>query len=85
VSGNLTDIVITESKFSATGKLKLSDTKTMGRQLSTKWINANIQKMLDSPNPSTYQTGLLLKNNRTMIRIKAAVTNPQGVQRFSNQ
>jgi len=83
--GNLTDIVITESKFSATGKLKLSDTKTMGRQLSTKWINANIQKMLDSPNPSTYQTGKLLDANKTMIRLKAAVTNPQGVQRFSNQ
>jgi hypothetical protein len=81
--GSLTNLVITESKFSSTGTLQLNNTATMGRQLSPTWIDANIQRMVGSADPAIVRSGMLLQANRNMIRVKAVVLNPQGVQRFS--
>ena len=80
--GSIKDIVITESKFASDGRLRLSDTKTMGRQLSPEWINANIDRMIQSTNPAIVRTGRLLQANRTNVQVRAALLNPQGIQRF---
>jgi len=83
-NGSIIDLVITESKYASSGKLRLTNTATMGRQMSPQWIDANIQRMLNSTDPSVVRSGMLLQANRNMVRGKAAVLNPQGVQRFSN-
>ncbi len=83
-SGSIADIVITESKFASDGKLRLDTTRGMGRQLSPQWIDGNIQRMLNSSDPAIVRTGMTLDANRSLIRAKAAVTNANGVQRFSS-
>jgi len=82
-NGSITDIVITESKFATNGVRQLTQNRTTGRQLSPQWINANIQRMLNSSDPSIVRTGMTLDANRSLIRARAAVTNANGVQRFS--
>ena len=82
-NGNIADIVITESKFSSTGSASLTNTKTMGKQLSSEWIDANIQKMRLSADVDVRRTARMLERNRDLIRPKAAVINPSGVQRFN--
>ena len=51
--------------------------------MSPEWIDANIQKMMNSTNPSVMETGFLLDANRAIIRTKANVLNPQGVNRWN--
>ncbi|MCP5208462.1 MAG: hypothetical protein H7A01_14750 [Hahellaceae bacterium] len=80
--GNPLDIIINESKFTATGKASLSNSN-MGRQMSPEWIDANIQKMMNSSNPSIMENGFFLDLNRSMIRPKINVVNPQGVNGWS--
>lgn len=81
--GSPVDIVINESKFSSTGSFSLANTKTMGRQLSSEWINGNIQKMLLSDDPAVVDTARLLRNNSELIRVKANALNPQGANRWN--
>ncbi|THB69294.1 MAG: RHS repeat-associated core domain-containing protein, partial [Gammaproteobacteria bacterium] len=81
--GGIVDIVISESKFSSTGSASLTNTKTMGKQLSSEWIDANIQKMRLSDDAAVRNTARMLQRNRDIIRTKAAVINPAGVQRFN--
>ncbi|HLN30405.1 MAG TPA: hypothetical protein VK395_21865 [Gemmataceae bacterium] len=83
-SGTITDIVITESKYSSTGALKLAQTKTMGRQLSTQWIDANIDRLINNSNPTLARVGQLLDANRNLIRPKAAILGPSGLLKFYN-
>ena len=83
-SGKITDIVITESKYSSSGTLKLAQTKTMGRQLSTQWIDANIDRLINNSNPTLARVGQLLDANRNLIRPKAAVLGPSGLLKFYN-
>ena len=82
-NGDIADLMITESKFASDGLLRLTTTKTMGRQMSAPWIDANIQRMLNSADPAVVRTGQLLDANRSLIRGKAAVLDPEGVLRFS--
>jgi hypothetical protein len=74
--------IISESKFSSTGHASLSKTN-MGQQMSPEWIDANIQKMMYSSNPSVMKTGFFLDANRSLIRTKINVLNPQGVNRWN--
>lgn len=82
--GSVTDIIITESKYAPDGVLKLANTKTMGQQLSSNWIDGNIQKMLNSADPSVVRSGMLLDANRHLIRAKGAVLDSSGVLQFSS-
>lgn len=82
-AGNaIKDIIIVESKYAATGRASLPMTKTMGRQMSTRWIDANIQKLMDSGSRTLQRTGRLLDSNRTIIRPKVNVLDAQGVNRW---
>lgn len=81
--GNISDIIISESKFSSSGRATLSNTKRMGRQLSDEWIDTNIQKMIRSSDPAVQQTGRLLRNYRSLIRKKANVLDSAGVNRWN--
>ena len=65
--GGILDIVITESKYASSGKLRLTNTTTMGRQLSPQWINANIQRMVRSNDTAVRQAGRLLQQNRGLV------------------
>ena len=80
--GNPLDIIINESKFTSTGRASLSNTN-MGRQMSPEWIDANIQKMMNSSNPGIMENGFFLDLNRSMIKPKINVVNPQGVNGWS--
>lgn len=67
--------------FSSTGSASLTQTITMGQQLSARWINANIQKMRVSADAGVRRTARILERNQDLIRIKAAVIDPSSVQR----
>ena len=79
--GNL-QIVITESKYNAKGKLKLGNTKWKGKQMSDQWVRATIDEMINSNNPAVVQTGRFLDDNFDLIIKKAGVTDAKGIQRF---
>lgn len=81
--GSIADIIISESKFTSTGKASLTNTKTMGRQLSPEWIDGNIQKMLNSTDPAVVETGLFLDANRSLIRTKANALDAAGTNRWN--
>ena len=81
--GNPIDIIINESKFSSSGKASLTKTKTMGRQLDTEWIDANIQKMKKSADPAVMESGFFLDANRSLITPKANLLTPNGVNRWN--
>jgi hypothetical protein len=76
------DIIINESKFTSTGRVSLSNTN-MGRQMSPEWIDANIQKMMNSSNQDVVETGFMLDAYRNIVRTKFNVLNPQGVNRWN--
>jgi hypothetical protein len=80
--GNPVDIIINESKFTSTGRASLSNTN-MGQQMSPRWIDANIEKMMGSSNPSVMENGYFLDANRSLIRTKINVLNPQGVNQWN--
>jgi hypothetical protein len=82
-NGNIMDIVITESKFSSSGAASLTKTKTMGRQLSSEWIDGNLRRMRLSEDAEIRRTARILEQNRDLIRTKASVTDSSGVQRFN--
>lgn len=48
--GEITDLIITESKFSSTGRAYLPQTATKGQQLSEEWIEKTIKEMLKQRN-----------------------------------
>jgi YD repeat-containing protein len=77
------DIIISESKWSSTGEARLTNTWSMGQQLSNQWIDANIAKMLNSWRPSLQNTGQFLTDYRDMIRVKANVLGPDGYNRWN--
>ena len=51
--GKINDVVIGEAKF---GRSRLGNT-SMGKQMGTRWVNGNIQKMIDSKDLATAQAG----------------------------
>ncbi len=81
--GRITDVIITESKYSSSGSASLTKTKTMGKQLSDQWIDGNIEKMLASDNPTVRATGEFLLEHRSAIRTKANVLDPEGTNRWN--
>lgn len=80
--GTVVDIIISESKFTSTGRASLANTK-MGKQMSPEWIDANIRKMMINDDPAVRATGRLLRNNSELIRTKANVLDPAGVNRWN--
>jgi hypothetical protein len=48
----------------------------MGQQLSDEWIDANIFKMSRSNDPQLRATAEILENNKSLIRVKANVPDP---------
>ncbi|HAS6360217.1 TPA: hypothetical protein RQJ98_000527 [Vibrio vulnificus] len=82
-AGQPVDIIITESKFTSSGNASLTNTKTMGKQISPEWIDANIQKMMNSSDMSVMETGFFLDMNKSVIRTKANVLTPDGVNRWN--
>jgi hypothetical protein len=80
--GGPIDIIINESKFTSTGRASLSQTN-LGQQMSPRWIDANIQKMMNSADPAVMETGYFLDANRSIIRTKVNVLNPQGINRWN--
>ena len=82
-SGNPIDIIITESKFSSSGRASLVKTITMGRQMSPEWIDANISKMMNSSDMMVMETGYFLDANKVLIRTKANILTPDGVNRWN--
>ena len=87
--GGILDIVITESKYASSGKLRLTNTATMGRQLSPQWIDANIRRMLQQHMIHAVRAslGMLLQANRNrwLVGPKAAVINPSRSSDDSNR
>lgn len=65
---NIVDTIIVESKASSSGKARLADTNTMGKQMSDKWIRANIDKMIESDDLFLKQTGNFLLDNIDKVR-----------------
>lgn len=55
----------------------------MGKQLSSEWIDANIGKMINNADLSVMESGLFLDVNRSMIRTKANVLYPQGINSWN--
>lgn len=80
--GGPIDIIINESKCTSTGRTSLSNTN-MGKQMSSACIDENIQKMMNHVDTSVMETGFFLDANRSIIRTKANVLNPQGVNRWN--
>lgn len=80
--GGVADIIITESKFSSSGKASVSKTD-MGRQMGAEWIDANIQKMMLDSNPAVQETGLFLDMYKSLIRTKGSITTPDGLNRWN--
>jgi hypothetical protein len=80
--GTVVDIIINESKFSSTGRASLANTN-MGKQMSSAWINENIQKMMNSTDVAVMETGFFLDANRALIRTKANVLDPLGINRWN--
>lgn len=76
-NGEVTEIIINESKFSSSGNVSLPTTN-MGKQMSPEWIDANIGKMMNSADPAIVETGMLLDANRHLIRAKMNVLDPAG-------
>ena len=84
--GNVTKIIITESKFASNGNGSLATTKTMDKQLSPEWIQKNITKMLNSKDPTVVRTAQLLNDHKhlpNVFGVKAAVIDSAGNQRFN--
>ena len=80
--GQVSQIVITESKFSKSGRLVLGQTKTKGKQMSEEWVRKTIREMLRSGDKSVEDTAELLLKNEKLIKLKAAVLQPNGRLRF---
>ncbi|OAB45520.1 contractile injection system protein, VgrG/Pvc8 family [Paenibacillus glacialis] len=55
--GKVADIIINESKF---GSSKLGKTK-MGKQMSNKWIEGNLKKMIKSPDPEVRKAAKIVQ------------------------
>jgi hypothetical protein len=55
--GKIADIIINESKF---GKARLGRT-LMGKQMSNKWIEGNLKKMLKSPDPEVRKAAKIVQ------------------------
>jgi hypothetical protein len=81
--GTIFDLVISESKYSANGDAYLPMTETIGRQMSTEWIDAKIQRMVNSEDAAVAQTGQLLRLNRAVISRKVNVLDKYGVNRWN--
>jgi hypothetical protein len=71
--GEVLDIIIAESKYSSSGKALLNETKTMGKQMSDRWIRANIDKMLSSTDGAVRATGRLLDRYLAMVKRKVNI------------
>jgi len=82
-NGEPADIIIVESKYTSSGYASLSQTKNMGQQMSTQWIQANINNMLRSLDPLLRSTGKFLDNYKTLIRRKTNVMGPDGINRWN--
>lgn len=82
-NGEIVDIIVSESKYGAEGTASLSKTKTTGKQLSDEWIDANIEKMLESTDAEVRRTGELLQQKRSMIRTKGNVLDAEGTNRWN--
>ncbi|PHQ79003.1 MAG: hypothetical protein COB66_07725, partial [Coxiella sp. (in: Bacteria)] len=78
------DILIVESKFSSTGSYKLGDTKK-GRQLSTTWIYATLEKMVGSQDPTVRETARTIRRYipEKIVRVKLNMLNPKGINRWN--
>ncbi|WP_218943453.1 hypothetical protein [Exilibacterium tricleocarpae] len=84
-NGRVVDVVISESKFSANGNARMSNTRTMGRQLGVRWINANINNLLEYPTGSPQRaTGEFLNRNRNLIRTETNTLDARGNNRWNN-
>jgi RHS repeat-associated protein len=74
-NGNINDLVIGEAKF---GNSRLNKNTSMGPQMSKKWVEANIKKMMKSNNKATREAGEELMDfldsggnyDRILIKIK---------------
>jgi hypothetical protein len=82
--GSVASVDLVETKFSTSGNASLSNTQTMGQQMSDQWINANITKMLDSGNPELVQTANLIQNNRSLVTRQLNVVVPNGTSVWSS-
>ncbi len=82
-SGKVVDIIISESKFAASGRGKLSETMNMGRQMDDKWIRLNIENMVYADDPEISKVGTFLSDNFDLIRKKVAVIDKYGMQKFN--
>lgn len=80
--GTLKKILIVESKYSHDGKLRLSQTKTKGKQMSPEWVDKTIADMERSSNPSVRKTAEILENNKDKWVLKANVLDPNGINRW---
>jgi hypothetical protein len=82
-------VFVIESKASATGRFQLGTSyveqgkrKVKVKQMSSEWIDKNIDLMVGSLDPQIKATGKLLQKNKTLIQLKASVLTPDGTVRF---
>lgn len=76
------DLIINESKFSSSGKVKLGKTVTGFEQMDPDWIMMNIDKMLNSSDSAVRKTGQLLLDNLSKIRTKLNLMTPDGKNKW---
>lgn len=89
--GSIEDVIVVESKFTSTSTVMrgynealeyLGNTKTMGRQMSDRWIDVNIQKMIRSSDASVQRTGQILQLNRSITRSKMNIMDNTGTNKW---
>jgi len=80
--GSVQDIIVTESKYSSSGRAYLAKTQSKGVQLSEQWIDQTIEQMAKSGESKVRATGRLLRSNRDLVRIKANLLRPSGISQW---
>jgi hypothetical protein len=55
----------------------------MGKQMDPRWIEANLGKMETSADPAVRRTSRLIDENPDIVRPKANVLDPSGINRWN--
>ncbi|MFN7558658.1 MAG: RHS repeat-associated core domain-containing protein, partial [bacterium] len=77
--GNITEMVLNESKYSDSGRFKLS-TSEAGKQMSDPWIKNTLDRMERSTDPSVSNTGAAIREamQRGVVRTRGTLSTPSG-------
>lgn len=72
---DISEIIIAETKYCETGRIKMTNTAS-GNQMSSEWINDQLQKMITSEYIDTRNTANIIFNNLDKIMTEVIVVLP---------